>query len=114
MPIMAKSLQRWRKRNRLTQVEAATLLGVSQAYLSLLEKGARPLTAALRSRLKVVRRTDGVDPAGRYHAHLSALGYPGFAHVQPGRPKPGPDSLLLSILAEADVDSRVVEALPWL
>ena len=36
----------------MTQVEAAALLGVSQPYLSLLEKGARPLTAELRSRLK--------------------------------------------------------------
>jgi transcriptional regulator with XRE-family HTH domain len=112
---MTANLQRWRRRNSLTQVEAAVLLGVSQPYLSLLEKGARSLTAELRNRLKVVhpaQRTDSSNEA--FRARLSALGYPGFAHVSPSRPRPSPDALLLSVLAGPDVDSRVVEALPWL
>jgi len=112
---MKENLQRWRRRKSLTQVDAAALLGVSQPYLSLLEKGARPLTAELRNRLKAVhpaQRRDSADDG--FRAKLSALGYPGFAHVTPSRPRPSPDTLLLSVLARPDVDSRVVEALPWL
>jgi hypothetical protein len=45
---------------------------------------------------------------------LSALGYPGFAHVQPARANPSADDVLLSVLSRPDADSRVVEALPWL
>ena len=112
---MSANLQRWRRRNNLTQVEAATLLGVSQPYLSLLEKGARPLTAELRNRLRVVHPAQPRDPSDdAFREQLSALGYPGFAHVPPSRPRPSPDALLLSVLARPDVDSRVVEALPWL
>ncbi|MCX6593128.1 MAG: helix-turn-helix transcriptional regulator [Acidobacteria bacterium] len=106
---------RWRKRNGLTQVAAASLLGVSQPYLSLLEKGARPLTAALRNRMK----TDSGQDERRnsddlFRAQLSGLGYPGFAHVEKSRRKPRPDSLLMAVLAQPDADARVVEALPWL
>jgi len=112
---MAANPQHWRKRNGLTQVEAAALLGVSQPYLSLLEKGARPLTATLRRRMKALHRTDDLDSTDeRFRAQLSALGYPGFAHVAPARPKSSPDALLLCVLAMPDADSRVVEALPWL
>ncbi len=106
---------RWRKRNGLTQVAAASLLGVSQPYLSLLEKGARPLTAALRNRMK----SDGGHDEKRtsddvVRAQLSGLGYPGFAHVPKSRRKPRPDALLMAVLAQPDADARVVEALPWL
>lgn len=112
---MAAYLQHWRKRNGLTQVEAATLLGVSQPYLSLLENGARPLTAALRIRMKTGRPADVEGWSDdRLRARLSALRYPGFAHVPPARSRYSPDALLLSALGRPDVDARVVEALPWL
>lgn len=112
---MPATLQHWRKRNHLTQVDAATLLGVSQPYLSLLEKGARPLTATLRTRMKTLRPADRESSFDdRSRAKLNALGYPGFAHVPPVRPKPSPDALLLSILARPNADARVVEALTWL
>lgn len=112
---MAPNLQHWRKRNNLTQVDAAMLLGVSQPYLSLLEKGARPLTATLRSRITAFHRTHRLDSAAeRLRAQLSALRYPGFAHVTPSRPKTSPDALLASVLSQTDADARVVEALPWL
>jgi hypothetical protein len=111
---MAPNLQNWRKRNNLTQVDAAVLLGVSQPYLSLLEKGARPFTAALRGRVDafhpVKRRDTGDD---RFRAQLSALGYPGFQHLPRTRVKPRPDAFLVSVLSQSDVDARVVEALPW-
>ena len=111
---MADMLQ-WRKRNSLTQVEAASLLGVSQPYLSLLEKGARPLTPALRNRMNTVRRgAEHEAPDNLFRAQLSALGYSGFAHVSRSRSMPRPDAVLMAVLAGHDADSRVVEALPWL
>jgi transcriptional regulator with XRE-family HTH domain len=111
---MADILQ-WRKRNGLTQVNAASLLGVSQTYLSLLEKGVRPLTAALRDRMKFARgKAEGNAADDRFRAQLSALGYSGFAHVAKSRPKPRTADFLMAALARTDADARVVEALPWL
>lgn len=111
---MAEAL-RWRKRNRLTQVAAASLLGVSQPYLSLLEKGVRPLTAVLRNRMKT---TGGHVEQGTsddlFRAQLSTLGYPGFAHVARSRSRPRPGAVLMAVLAKPDADARVVEAMPWL
>ena len=111
---MADLLQ-WRKRNGLTQVNAASLLGVSQPYLSLLEKGARPLTATLRDRMKVARgKAEGGTSDDRFRAQLSALGSPGFAHVAKSRPKPRAADFLMAVLARPDADARVAEALPWI
>jgi hypothetical protein len=49
-----------------------------------------------------------------FRFQLSALGYAAFAHLKRSRPRPRPDAVLLSMLAEPDVDARVAEALPWL
>lgn len=107
-------LSTWRRRNRLTQAAAADLLGVSQPYLSLVELGARPFTAALRNRMKQLGgdAKTGV-PDARFRAQLSRLGYPGFAHVTKTGRKPRPDTLLVTVLSSPDADARVVEALPW-
>lgn len=107
---MGSSVQAWRRRHRLTQVEAAKLLGVSQPYLSLLENAARPLTPELRERL----RSGDSNDEDRFRAALGALGYPGFAHVARDRSRVRPGALLLDVLTLADVDARVVEGLPWL
>lgn len=113
---MAAKLRRWRAQNNLTQVDAARLLGVSQPYVSLLEKGARPLRHELRARLDAVRSrpADHGTMDDRLRAQLSALGYPGFAHVDPVRPSPEPAVVLLNALSQPTVDARVTEALPWL
>lgn len=108
---MMNPVAAWRKRNSMTQVEAARELGVSQAYLSLLEHGARPVTEALRGRLRGGAGGRGED---RYVAQLSAWGYPGFAHVRRARRRMRVDALLLSVLGEGDVEARVAEAMPWL
>lgn len=107
-----KNLEKWRQKQGLTQADAAALLGVSQTYVSLVEKGARPLTPELRMRLELPLPAPSVDD--RLRAGLSALGYPGFAHLPAARPAPRPGAVLLEALAQKDVDARVAEALPWL
>src|ERR1700690_2454693 len=84
----------------LTQHQAADRLGVSQAYLALLERGRRPVTAPLRSRIgglyglgPIALPLDG-DNLGCWDspslaAGLASLGYPGFRQltgVQPQNP----------------------------
>jgi len=81
----------------------------------LLEKGARPLGRHLRDRLRQVHDRRDVQPTDeRFRSHLSALGYPGFAHVQPARPVPLPSVVLMDALAQPTLDARVTDALPWL
>jgi transcriptional regulator with XRE-family HTH domain len=117
---MVMKLRRWREQNDLTQVDAARLLGVSQPYLSLLEKGARPVRRELHERLNLVRSNWGQHSLqrdttdDRLRAQLSALGYPAFAHINPVRPAPEPTVVLLSALSQPTVDARITEALPWL
>jgi transcriptional regulator with XRE-family HTH domain len=112
---MKPNLKLWRRRNNLTQIDAAGLLGVSQPYLSLLERGARPLSRHLRDRLRQVHgQRDVPRTDDRFRAQLSALGYPGFAHVPSERPVPLPGVVLLDALAEPTLDARVTDGLPWL
>src|SRR5207253_2762521 len=44
---------------------------------------------------------------------LSRLGYPGFAHMGRGWLR-NPGEVLFDAIAQAQLDSRVAEALPWL
>ena len=100
----------------------AQRLGVSQGYVSLLERNHRPVPARLAVR---VAATLGM-PATALPVHeagplehsdaapaLGILGYGGFAHLRKGR-RLNPTELLLRTLRANDVDGRVVEALPWL
>ena len=80
---------------QLTQVQAAERLGLSQSYLSQLEKGQRPVTPEIaRLATKVYRLSPAALPlpdaapdaeesnAARLTRQLSGLGYPGFAHLR--------------------------------
>ena len=49
-----------------------------------------------------------------YGQELANLGYPGFAHFRDGDANWNPAQLLVSALAEKNLDRRVAEALPWL
>lgn len=122
------SLKTGRLAKGLSQVEAAARLKVSQSYLAMLEGGVRRLTPELARRamrvyglaptalppseLNVVSdRTASETLAG----DLAALGYPGLAYLRPRNWKPkNPGEVLLSALAREDLESRLVEALPWL
>ena len=107
-----------------TQQKAASRLGLTQAYLSMVEQGRRPVTARLAVRTAKVFHLPPtalpLEPEDRMSsvqrdlkADLGALGYPGFTYL--GRKAACNPALLLSnALDQPDLDSRVVEALPWL
>jgi len=106
-----------------TQAEAASKLGLTQAYLSMVESGHRPVTSGLAelalkildlppTTLPLESSSDYMDEK-ELQADLGTLGYPGFAYLR-GKPTHNPAQLLFSALDQADLDSRLVEALPWL
>src|SRR6185369_11021437 len=108
----------------LTQVQAAERLGLSQSYLSQLEKGQRPVTPEIaRLATKVYRLSPAALPlpdaasdaeesdAARLARQLSGLGYPGFAHLRGERINPA--VLVLQSLVHDDIEVRLTEALPW-
>jgi len=120
-------LRQGRLHKGLNQTQAAHRLGVSQPYLAMLERGRRRLTPKLAWK---VRRVYGLSPAvlphstlpprpraeaGALVSDLGSLGYPGFAYSRHrGRKLKNPGDVLLTALAQADLESRLVEALPWL
>jgi transcriptional regulator with XRE-family HTH domain len=108
----------------LTQHQAADRLGVSQAYLALLERGRRPVTAQLKSRIVDLYRLGpvalpldadnlGYSDSSSLAAGLASLGYPGFRQLTGVQPQ-NPAIILLAAVAAGDVEVRVLEALPWL
>jgi transcriptional regulator with XRE-family HTH domain len=107
-----------------TQQRAASRLGLTQAYLSMLEHGHRSVTSSLAAHaLKVFDLPPTALPLvpvdlrplkdEEMKADLGALGYPGFIYLR-GRPKRNPVQLLFYALNQPDLDARLVEALPWL
>ena len=121
-----KRLKEARQTRKWTQKDAAQSLGVTQAYLSMLERGHRAVSNRLaRKALNVLdlpptalplqSSTGGSPSSGRhdYGADLAALGYPGFAYLRT-KVRRNPASVLLDALNEPNLDSRVAEGLPWL
>lgn len=118
-------LVQFRKHSKRTQVQAARELGVSQTYLSLLEKGKRPLTDELRAKavrafhlppteMPVNENLSDVAAVSddQLAADLATLGYPGFSYLKSSNPK-NPAVVLLSALKADNCEARSVEALPW-
>lgn len=121
-----KDLKSGREKKGWSQEGAAAELGVSQPYLSLMEKGLRRVPEKLAKRaatkfglsptaLPVETKWESVPPkdANSLAADLAALGYPGFAHLK-GTRKKNPGQVLLSALSAKCLESRIAEALPWL
>jgi transcriptional regulator with XRE-family HTH domain len=112
-----------RRKRGYNQQQAAARLGVSQAYLSMLENGKRsPSLALTRKLMRLYRLPPTVLPASDrpgkvtpalLAAELAALGYPGFAHLRMHRPKRNPAEVLLAALLEDHLEARLTEALPW-
>ncbi len=109
--------------SKWTQVEAARHLGVTQAYLSMVERGTRPVSAdlaiaalavyPLAATVRPLNVPVDASPAAFYKESLGELGYPGFAYLA-SQSSINPAELLLRALDEDELDARVVEALPWL
>ncbi|HZI86636.1 MAG TPA: helix-turn-helix transcriptional regulator, partial [Pyrinomonadaceae bacterium] len=121
-----KDLKLGREQKGWTQEEAASRLSVSQPYLSLMEKGLRPVPERLAHKaatafglsattLPVETSWESVQPkdAKTLATNLASLGYPGFAYLKSKRKK-NPGEVLLSALGAKYLESRVAEALPWL
>ncbi len=121
-----QDLKRARLEKKQTQQEAAKHLGVSQGYLSLLEKGRRAVPSSLVQRLLQEYEVaptvlplrspanQSLSTSVEAWAHcLGALGYPGFSYVK-ARPDRNPAEFLLDALMQSDLDSRVAKGLPWL
>lgn len=119
-----EALKSGREEANLTQQEAASRLGLTQAYLSMLERGRRPVTAELAAQATRVFHLPPtalpleVHPPptldeNDFKSELGALGYPGFSYLR-GKSHYNPARLLFLALDQDDLDRRVVEALPWL
>lgn len=106
----------------LTQHDLAVRIRVTQAYVSLLEKDRRPVTSRLAKQL--VRElamspdtlpldsTEASLAPDRAAPALGRLGYPGFAYLKNGQ-RLNPAEMLLRTLRARNLDSRLLEALPW-
>jgi len=120
-------LREARRRAGWTQARLASRLGVTQAYLSLMEHGRR------RVSVRLARATAGLlglpatvlpmsaAPSGearvtdtRGAQALARLGYPGLAYLAKPGAKMNPGELLLRALAVDELEARLAEALPWL
>ncbi len=119
-----EELKRGRLKARLTQMEAASRLELSQPYLSQLECGRRRLTARIARAMgrlyglpntwlplpeELPKRRSGTR---RLTRQLAALGYPGYSHLRASPPL-NPAVLVLEALSQDDLDARVTRALPW-
>jgi len=113
-----------RKASSWTQAHAAVRLGVTQAYLSMVERGERAVSSELARRtVEVLEVPATALPLAEYHtrthdvgffqAMLGSLGYPGFAYLR-GSARQNPTELLMEALDSDNLDSRVTEALAWL
>ena len=110
-----------------TQHQAAVRLGVSQPYYSQLENGSRPMPSGLARRAARQLRLSPlalplpplalelapIDPP-ELTAALARRGYAGFAHLRKTGQHRNPAELVARALAHADLDVRLVEALPWI
>ncbi|PYV77303.1 MAG: hypothetical protein DMG96_11575 [Acidobacteria bacterium] len=116
-----------RLRKKWTQQDAALALGVTQAYLSMVEKGHRAMSDRLvlkAQRMLKLRPTvlplqpqqETMSDTSRkldFSAELGALAYPGFSYHR-ARRRHNPAEVLFSALNEPNLDARVAEGLPWL
>jgi len=115
-----------REQKHWTQEEAALRLRVSQPYLSLMEKGLRPVPEHLGRKaatvfglpatslpLKTSLESVPANSGNSLATDLASLGYPGFAHLK-SRGKKNPAEVLLSALSSNQLEARLVEALPWI
>lgn len=120
---MKLNLKARRRKLGLTQWDVAGHLGVTQAYVSMLEAGKRTVSESLAPTLmRVYKLQPTVLPLGKVQKHadpdslarqLASLGYPGFAHLRSRTWKVNPATFLLTALSQSNLEARVAEGLPW-
>ncbi len=110
-----------REREGLTQQQAARRWKVSQPYLSLMERGRRPVPERL---VRVAVRNDASlvtalplqmpkKETADVPTLLGSLGYSAFEYLADRRAVSNPAAVVLTALTSPDVPARVTEALPW-
>lgn len=118
-------LRELRKQRGWTQEWTAKRLGVTQAYLSMVESGRRPLPQRF---LRILAKLFDLSPtllplpsseSGmaelQLDGALAALGYPGFRHLgAPATRRRNPAEVLAAAVSRDRLGARLVEALPWL
>ncbi len=119
-----EQLKQARLRRGYTQQQAATRLGVTQAYFSMLESGGRKPSPELARKLmreyEVSPTVLPVSDAPRNVSpdflarELASLRYPGFAHLHRTTRQLNPAEFLLTALGQRNLEARVAEGLPWL
>jgi len=123
MAMNYEQLKRARLERGWNQQKAAERLGVTQAYLSMLENGRRSPTHLAQKLMRVYGLPPTVLPVHEVRetvtadslAHeLALLGYPGFAHLRGGAKRANPAEFLLTALVQGNLEARVAEGLPWL
>ena len=125
--MLPKTLKAARNERNWTETEAAERLGMSQSYLAMLERGQRKVTSRLARKFKsvyglrptVLPTSDEFKPRvpvadEEFVKEVSALGYPGFAYLKARVRERNPAETLVEALSQTHLESRVVEALPWL
>ncbi|HEY8226746.1 MAG TPA: helix-turn-helix transcriptional regulator [Pyrinomonadaceae bacterium] len=118
-------LRAGREQRGWTQEQAAIKLGVSQPYLSLLEKGMRRVPDRLARRAATLYRLSAAklpvetgwhsvqaEDNNALASALAGLGYPGLSYLK-ARRKRNPAEVMLSALKFENLDTRLAEALPW-
>ncbi len=118
---MSDDLKHLREASGWSQKELADRLGVSQAYVAMLEKGQRRLTPAVARKLVRLGASPTVLPprpyadwnAQRLAEQFGALGYPGFAYLAKYVRKRNPVEVVLASVSQGELEARLVEALPW-
>jgi transcriptional regulator with XRE-family HTH domain len=122
----AQTLKSSRSTAGWTQVRLAKSLGVTQAYLSLMETGRRRVSNRVARAVSVILDTPATElplEESPQMAELTNFGladelakldYPGFAYLRMGRATLNPAALALRALTNDVTDARVMEAVPWL
>lgn len=121
-----REIRAYRTHRMLSQAQLGEALGVTQAYISQLERGRRRVSKKLAAKLASLPTQrhlpatvfpEDLAPLDRVDidlaADLAALGYPGFAAEDGAAPK-NPAAVIVSILKRRHVAPGVMAAVPWL
>jgi transcriptional regulator with XRE-family HTH domain len=111
-----------RKTAGLTQADVAGRLGVTQAYVCMLERGRRDVPAAMQDTVArayglgaaalAVRKDRPPMESADVAKSLGALGYEPLGYLR-ARRRLNPAEVVLRALRHPDLESRVAEGLPW-